>query len=287
MNFSSIKLFFSNHFEPEYLVIGLALVIIFVISSMIFLKPEKHLWYKHGASIITTLGIFFTFMGITVGLVRFNPEDQQSLHQLISGLKLAFIPSTVAVLISIFFKWKSPAHASNPVKELSNKITDNTKTIDKLILALSNVDLQIDFRKNLERNIEHTTRLETILDVNLTELVSALGERKEQFDLNYTALAEIIANSKETLSKVSNDLHITTERLNSRFKGLFETATQQNNHFQSLQEIYQRFDSCISTINEFEHLDSLIVNNVRSCLQQELQRLEESITKNLSLQFQK
>ncbi len=286
MNFAIIKSY-TSYLNPEYLVIFLALLIIFAIALVMLFKSEKQIWYKHGASIITTIGIFFTFMGITFGLVRFDPDNQNSLHQLIGGLKLAFIPSTVAVLISIVFKWKSSAHASNsPLKELNDKLALNAATVDKLIVALGNLDWQVEYRKSLEQNIEHTTRLETILAANLTQLTESLANRKQEFDSNHSSLEEVIINCRETLTKVSNDLHITTERLNSRFKGLFEIATHQNSFAESLQDIYQRFDNCIQSLNRFENLEQNMVQNLRGVLKQELQHLEQSITDRLASQLQ-
>lgn len=288
MNLSIIKSYI-NYFNPEYVLIFLALFIIIAIAGMILLKSEKNIWYKHGASIITTVGIFFTFTGITLGLIRFNPDDQNSLHQLIGGLKLAFIPSTVAVLISIIFKWKSSAHSSDsPLKELNHRLALNTETLGNLILVLGNMDWQIEHRTNLERTIEHTTRLETVLEVNLSQLSESLVKRQEQFNTSHASLETIIVNCQETLTKVSNDLHITTERLNSRFKGLFDNATRQNNIAEDLQSIYQRFDSCIETLEQYRNSEGgAMVTNLRNILRQELQQLEQSVTASLGMLLQK
>ena len=69
----------------------------------------------HGPAIFTTLGIFATFLGIALGLLRFDVGDvQRSVPALLDGLKTAFWASVFGVGIALTFKirhalWGIPA----------------------------------------------------------------------------------------------------------------------------------------------------------------------------------
>ena len=67
INFDSVMLF-------------AAIGLIVSVSTVLFFKEDKHSWHKQAPSLITTLGIFCTFVGITVGLLRFDPNNESSLN---------------------------------------------------------------------------------------------------------------------------------------------------------------------------------------------------------------
>jgi len=56
-------------------------------------------------TVITSLGIFGTFLGIAIGLLGFDVGDpQNSIVQLLEGLKIAFITSIAGIIIAISLK---------------------------------------------------------------------------------------------------------------------------------------------------------------------------------------
>ena len=59
-----------------------------------------------GPGWLTTTGIFFTFLGITIGLKDFDPSSEdlrKNVVELLDGMKLAFFSSVVAIGASIIF----------------------------------------------------------------------------------------------------------------------------------------------------------------------------------------
>lgn len=88
-------------------------------------------------AIFTTCGIFFTFVGIALGLLNFKVSDiQASVPALLDGLKTAFLASVVGVFIALTIKlryalWGVPA---------KNRNTDvYGATIDDLVKQLIGV----------------------------------------------------------------------------------------------------------------------------------------------------
>lgn len=78
-------------------------IIITVAFIFVFAKNEK--WIINAPSVLTTLGISCTFAGMTVALFGFsNFNSTNSLDTLFGGMKLAFIPSTTAIIFALVLK---------------------------------------------------------------------------------------------------------------------------------------------------------------------------------------
>ena len=65
---------------------------------------------NNGAQYVVTIGVLFTFLGISIGLYTFNVEDPSqmvnNISTFIDGMKLAFVTSIVGMIFSMFIKWK-------------------------------------------------------------------------------------------------------------------------------------------------------------------------------------
>ncbi len=82
------------------------LIIVSLIIALWCRKTGKSPSYvNYSATLLTSLGILGTFIGIVVGLLDFNAEDiDGSIALLLAGLKTAFITSLVGMSASIIFK---------------------------------------------------------------------------------------------------------------------------------------------------------------------------------------
>ncbi len=92
-------------------------VIMAVIAAMTIyaLLSDRPRVALNAPSILTSLGIFGTFLGITVGLSAFDPDDiKASIPFLFTGIKLAFWTSVAGILGGILVKFR---HLLFPVEE--------------------------------------------------------------------------------------------------------------------------------------------------------------------------
>ena len=84
------------------LLVMFAMAAIFVWSFFRKFTPQ---YVRSAPTIFTTLGIFFTFVGISLALFSFNTKDlQNSLPAFLSGMKTAFYISILGVLFSLAIK---------------------------------------------------------------------------------------------------------------------------------------------------------------------------------------
>ena len=94
----------------------------------------KYKWLVNAPSIITTIGICCTFIGVTIGLIDYNPSNADSLNKLLDGLKVAFVPSAYAIICSIAFKWW--ATVEEPDDDSDSQVNARLETLEKNLTEL-------------------------------------------------------------------------------------------------------------------------------------------------------
>ena len=91
--------------------ISLSIIIVAFIAAWIYILIlnqknkifEKRRWVEQLPSIVSTLGVIGTFLGITLGLTDFDPQKiDESIPTLLEGLKTAFFTSLAGMTGSLF-----------------------------------------------------------------------------------------------------------------------------------------------------------------------------------------
>ena len=92
----------------------LSCIVIAVVAVVFFFyiknkeHDHKHLlarkqWIEQMPTVVSTLGVLGTFLGITLGLLHFDTENlDASIPLLLSGLKTAFLTSLLGMVGSLF-----------------------------------------------------------------------------------------------------------------------------------------------------------------------------------------
>jgi len=81
------------------------IVIVLGLSLYVAGKGKHSRFLQHAPSVMTSLGILGTFVGIVIGLLHFDVTAiDGSIRQLLDGMKTAFITSLVGMFASIAFK---------------------------------------------------------------------------------------------------------------------------------------------------------------------------------------
>ena len=128
-----------------FIIIGVFLL------ALLFKKKNSHYTFTgYTPTLLTSVGILGTFLGIFIGLLEFNPDDiDSSISPLLAGLKTAFLSSVVGMLFSILYKG---IEASGVI---SSKI-DDCEVRDKEIDAS-------DIYHSLERQLKVTESLKNVI----------------------------------------------------------------------------------------------------------------------------
>lgn len=196
----------------------------------------------YSPTILTTLGIFFTFLGIAIGLSGFDSNNiEASIPSLLSSLKTAFWASVFGVGGAVVIKLKQFRNMQNAPKEL--EITPND-----MLLELKNIDSSIKGKDNsdLISALENFTKsLGSNISTNIAEQITLFkDENKKQFDrlieVQENALDQIregaTATLIEALREVLKDFQTAiTDHLADNFKDLAEAV----NHLITWQQQYE------------------------------------------------
>lgn len=212
-----------------------------------FIKEKQYSKESTLGNIASTIGVLGTFVGISIGLWKFNPNDiTSSVPLLLSGMKIAFATSIIGMTASIFMKYIA----------LKNEDEEN---IDDIIQLFNTM---ISESRNVNNTlIENQKQTENVLN-KVSEIWS-----KHQENLTLELKTEIINLNDNTISK--------QEELIREFKKLGECFTFLNSGVNNLliwQENYK--ETIENTKQELEIVIQTIHNTDKSI---------ESISKNSSL----
>ena len=94
-----------SRFDDAMLVIGIltaTLVALFVLALVLIARRRAAAFYRSVPTLLTTIGIMGTFLGISTGLLHFDVTNvESSIPALLEGLKIAFITSITGILLAV------------------------------------------------------------------------------------------------------------------------------------------------------------------------------------------
>lgn len=177
--------------------------------------------HKDFKSLIISLGILGTFVGIFIGLMGFNTHDLlSSVPMLLDGLKTAFYTSIVgmgsAISLSIYQKGKSKAAENSEVDFIATQARKldellHLRELSNVTSVLQNIKGELNKREDFEKDLKQMLKdidislhkaLETLASGASKELIKALeivisdfnNNLKEQFGENFKQLNEATHN---------------------------------------------------------------------------------------------
>ncbi len=249
-------------------------VIVFVFTYSIFTyfstDADKALRYaRFTPSLLVSIGIFGTFLGIFFALVDFNVNRvDESIPELLSGLKVAFGTSIVGLFLSLAFraiilykpkKIKSTEEAD--VKDLLAKMTEVKDAIS--------ADNESSVITQLQK-----LRSETI--DSLKEMQKSFSEfAAEMSQNNVNALIEAVQQVMEDFNaKINDQLGESFKELSSSVQNLVEW---QNNYKTHVETLNDQLQTAISGITSSQESLKQISENMES-LPKSTEALKEIMT---------
>jgi len=228
-------------------------LLIIAVIWMLFAARRDHSSYKKGdhndlKSVIVSIGVLGTFVGIALGLWRFDTDNiSQSVPNLLDGLKLAFMTSIAGMLISIILTTiqRDKTSGGNDEVSILNAINQNLNKInDQIGGSMGELQEEMDKnRKVLERGfgefkteaqtisstLENFPTIETISQLigNKLDGIKNLEEIKEQIGGARVELQEEMGKSRKILDQGLGKFNEEVQAIGSTL-GTFPTAETMN-----------------------------------------------------------
>ena len=165
-------------------------------------------------SILTSVGIFGTFLGIALGLMNFNAADvEASVPQLIEGLKTAFWSSIAGLLGSMTIKMR---HVLNHVRGMDGNVQVTGANMDDLATLLGDIRLLLK-NSGLTKVDEYLKTTDQRLETSLKTFAKGIGEYQQQ-------MAE--ANSKALVTALQSLLADFNQQIGTQYGENFQQLNQ-------------------------------------------------------------
>lgn len=243
-------------------------------------KINVHL-FNSIPSVFTTLGVFGTFLGVFVGLLKFDQKHiADSIPKLLEGLKMAFLTSILGIVLSLIFKIigqnilkraeKNTIYNENELSAL-NQITEILKQINNSLVG--NIDTSIStqlvkLRNSVEDSNSSQTKILNKVQSSLTgddetSLSTQLANLRGQFTDAYNEQKE----SNKILNDVKNSIVSDKNSLSSQLQDL-------NKQFAETQKKQKESKEVLNKIK-----DSILSNN-KSNLSYHIQEFRKEQNKN-------
>ncbi|HJS15508.1 MAG TPA: MotA/TolQ/ExbB proton channel family protein [Rheinheimera sp.] len=258
-------------------IILLAMLVI-VGLGLWFTKQAKQIEFVHYVpTLLTTLGIFGTFLGIVLGLLDFNQHDiEASIPPLLEGLKTAFITSLAGIFFSVIFKTLSTFSFLKP-KLVEESITHATP--EAILGAMQAQTVEVKALKDALVGNEESTLFGQLkilrgdMNDNAKASLKSTTEKAEQQQQNFAAFSDQLwlklQDFADTLSKSATEQviealkqvivdfnHNLTEQFGDNFKRLneavFKLVEWQETYKLQLEQMQQQYAQGVESISATE-----------------------------------
>lgn len=187
-------------------------------------------WYAHtntAASILTIVGVLGTFIGIFIGLQKFNPDPskiQGSIEVLLNGLKIAFGTSIFGIASALLLKGLISPLVQNFQKDRNDN--PRQETIDEFVGALKKAFGE----SNLSSKLDALTDIQNKAFEQLKTLTTTVSHEHSQLRKDREATRHVLADTRNKLTagqaKALEQLQTLTNTLSD--KNDLIIASQQN-----------------------------------------------------------
>ena len=185
---------------------------------------EKRRWIEQIPSLVSTLGVLGTFLGITIGLMNFNPNVlDESIPLLLEGLKTAFFTSLAGMIGSLILS-----------KYVSSVYDDNDKGMSDINIAAGEIVKAV---KQMSDNNEKLT-------MGLLKEIQQQSHNQTAF--YNTALSE--------MQKTSNGIETAEQKLDT-------LMLQSQSQTTSLKEVANNSNSMMVSIGNIEANEETLKKN--------------------------
>ena len=228
-----------------------------------FLKEKQYSKESVLGNIASTIGVLGTFVGISIGLWKFNPNDiTSSVPLLLSGMKIAFATSIIGMAASIFMKYIALKN------EDEENIDDIMELFNTMIAESRNVNnTLIENQKQTENVLNKVSEIWASHQENLTVVIQTIHNADESIE-SISKNSSLIKENNENLSEVLKEINKTQNVIIDSNKSIIEISNTAKESIPQINEHFTNIDN--RTKESTAYLQTLIsenLNNIKSYLE--------------------
>ena len=243
-----------------------------------FLNEKKYSNESVLGNIASTIGVLGTFIGIAIGLWKFNPNNiSESVPLLLSGMKIAFATSIIGMSATIFMKYIALKNEDeeniDDIMELFNTMISESRNVNATLVqnqiqteeALNKVSElwssnQEKFTQDLTNEILNLNNNTISKQQELIMEFKKLGETFKELNSGVFYLLQWQENYKETLENTIKELNLVLEFIHNTedsIKSIAENSSLIKENNENLNEI----------LKDIRNSQTIIVDGTKSIIQ--------------------
>lgn len=165
------------------------------------LLTNNRRWIEQIPSLISTLGVLGTFLGITVGLIAFDSSNlNKSIPSLLDGLKTAFLTSLAGMIGSIILSRQVSKVYDDSDKGISDIITVAQMVVQSVEKNEAKINSMVEILEGQNTNLNalHTT---------VNSALQTLTTQQQTINSDLSSLLECIKDQNVTIDKQTNTIN--------------------------------------------------------------------------------
>lgn len=240
---------------------------------------------------LTSLGIFFTFLGILIALSNFDVTSINSaVPRLLSSLQLAFLSSVVGLLFSVLFRFivafgkrrnSAGEVGANELYDQLKQMNKNTVSVRDALIGEGDASLSTQFGKlrNDFRDFAQTMAKDgtQALVKALEEVIADFNQKiTEQFGDNFKQLNEAVAALLKWQEEYRQQVEILTlafQKAQEGMRAVEVTTAKIPAHMESVEAAFNATEARVAEL--YEGIGTL--NELRESAKNAVPELRESI----------
>lgn len=286
------------------------MIVSIVLIAVCFWICREKIWLKskaniekgivdNGAQLAVTVGVIFTFIGITIGLLNFDTDSTKmadNINLFLEGMKTAFGTSIIGMIFGIYIKYKQSeveqkdditlkkilheniGNISKELNDIKNSIEANSnatlqREIRNLVTAMNNFiqasnssreDMK-EFSESIKNQVTTVNNLSTALTKNIEKLAEKIVDSNQKQSADFKSSMQNFSESQS--AQLDKMLELT------------EQAKQNSENLLTETKIYQRH----SLDNDARQAEILSENTEKiSAMKKSFDDFLDNMTKNYS-----
>lgn len=282
------------------------LIVVVAIVSWVYIEKQdrkgelvnKRRWIEQLPSFVSTLGVFGTFIGITLGLLDFNTAElDTSIPGLLDGMKTAFFTSLAGMLGSLILS----RTVANRFDEKENGVSDINVAASEIVKAVQEMSkANRETLHELKAQSEQQARNQSAFYITAGNYFNDIKQYTGQIPL-LVVQAQSVSASLDTVTQQVDDMQSTMSQMVSAIGNIEEYSELQkeamNNVDRNVFNIKGKVDEIgsnvgelvdvVSSMSTIEEEIAIEVKSLGGKLHSEVTEIEEKMTETNELLTQK
>lgn len=246
---------------------------------------NKRRWIEQIPSLISTLGVLGTFLGITVGLMAFDSNHlDTSIPNLLDGLKTAFFTSLAGMIGSVILS----RQVSKVYDDSDEGVSDINIAAKEIVHAVENSKTQIKsiegilLRQNENQNTYYnivTSILQALPKINsdTSSLLLHIQDQNIAIGAQENTIKDIYSDATRGVHEI---IDYTTTQLNAAKQTMADVRNEMANRFNEFSDLLKRSNTealvevMTSVTKEFQGQMNALINKL---VQENFDQLNKSV----------